>query len=234
MPYAYHCCRDVQGLAGGPASYVHLSPECRCPPSHPVASSLTDCVQYAGSVVVNRGSVRRVNADAHPVGLINSGGFTSPWVSQLNRKDAEVVIDLGTLPYEVWREGIHHPLCSGHFVFRRKCVGRDRSSSAVPSHYVCVCVCVCVRVRVCVLPFTRILFISDYVMWFHMSDTFPLNVSDTLAHHFYLFGITVHLGSNHAQLTYTYTAQSQFGCLLSPDVLYLPETVGTRAQSFYH
>ena len=43
----------------------------------------------------------RVNADAHPVGWMNSGGFTSSWISQLNRKDAEVVINLGALPYEV-------------------------------------------------------------------------------------------------------------------------------------
>ena len=64
---------------------------------------------------MDRGRVSRVNADAHPVGLMNSGSFTSPWISQLNRKDAEVVIDLGSLPYEVWRVGIHvlFPLCSG-------------------------------------------------------------------------------------------------------------------------
>ena len=61
---------------------------------------------------MNRGSVRRVNADAHPAGLMNIGGFTSSWISQLNRKDAEVVIDLGSLPYEV-RGGMHQSLCSG-------------------------------------------------------------------------------------------------------------------------
>ena len=109
MYYVLQCCecicalclyRDVQGLANAPVSYVHLAPECRCPPSHPLASSLTDCGQYAGSLV-SRGSVSRVNADAHPVGWMNSGGFTSSWISQLNRKDAEVVINLGALPYEV-------------------------------------------------------------------------------------------------------------------------------------
>ena len=67
---------------------------------------MTECVQYAGSTV-DRGTVSRVNADAHPVGLMNSGTFSSPWISQLDRKDAEVVIDLGSLPYEVWRRGIH-------------------------------------------------------------------------------------------------------------------------------
>ena len=60
----------------------------------------------------------------------------------------------------------------------------EGQSSAVPSHCVCVCVCVCVHARVC-CHLQEILLKSDYVMWFHMSDRFPLYASsETLAHHF--------------------------------------------------
>ena len=101
------CClthRDVQSLAGVQVSYVHFSPMCRCPPSHPRVdpADSTRCVQYpSNSGLVARGTARRVRDSAHPLGHINDGNLNSAWVSEVGNSTAVLTVDMGAVPYEV-------------------------------------------------------------------------------------------------------------------------------------
>ena len=70
---------------------LHIQPECRCPPSHPVTLEY-DCEDSSGA-----SRVPRVNSDAHDVSYINDGSSLSWWQSPNGEALVNITISLGGL-----------------------------------------------------------------------------------------------------------------------------------------
>ena len=92
---------DIEMLVGIPSSF-HIQPECRCPPSYPIASE-SFCRDTDGD-----DSVPRTGSDSVDVSFINDGNEKTFWRSALNSSSVNVTLDLEGL-----REII---LVSVHFV----------------------------------------------------------------------------------------------------------------------
>lgn len=97
--------REVTELVTGSLPFTHLSPECHCPPSHPVIdpnpSSGGECIQHAGRDLVSRGSAQRINPLAHPPGFINDFGTSNGWISSLGDREVNITLHLTNSLYEV-------------------------------------------------------------------------------------------------------------------------------------
>ena len=89
-------------LATGIFPFVHLSSECHCPPSHPLIdpNNEANCIQHIGGSI-NRGSVGRINPNAHPPGYINDFGAANGWISAPNEREVNVSVVLTNSLYEV-------------------------------------------------------------------------------------------------------------------------------------
>lgn len=87
--------RDVQMIALGKSSFVHLAPECQCPPSHPVVDPINSfrCIQHTGHSI-DRGAVQRLNQDAIPPGFMNNMHSGDQWISAVNQPAANISIKL--------------------------------------------------------------------------------------------------------------------------------------------
>ncbi|KAI6647890.1 Usherin-like [Oopsacas minuta] len=74
--------REAYEVHSGSLSFLHLSPNCRCPPSHPVVSLTTPslCTQHPG-LTTDRGNNNRLNTDAHPPSYSNDNFTNSYWLS---------------------------------------------------------------------------------------------------------------------------------------------------------
>ena len=83
--------REVVEVATGTFPGVHLSSECRCPPSHPVAEGSL-CVQHVGTSI-SRGAANRINSLAHPPGYINDNSFPNNWISAIGERQVNISID---------------------------------------------------------------------------------------------------------------------------------------------
>ena len=84
-------------IALGRSSFVHLSPECRCPFSHPVIDPLNSfrCIQHTGhSNTIDRGRVQRLNAEATPPGFMNNVNTGDQWISGINQATVNISIKL--------------------------------------------------------------------------------------------------------------------------------------------
>ena len=94
--------REAYSVFSGSLSFLHLSPDCRCPPSHPVVPPLapSTCTQHTG-LVTDRGSVVRLNANAHTPSFSNDNDTNSFWKSQNTRKMVNVTYVLSDVPIEV-------------------------------------------------------------------------------------------------------------------------------------
>ena len=104
--------REVQELVTGTFPAVHLSSSCRCPPSHPVISSSTICVQHTGTNV-NRGATNRINSQAHPAGYVNDNSFANSWISAIGEREVNISIKLvegSDLLYDV-SQYVHTATC---------------------------------------------------------------------------------------------------------------------------
>ena len=81
---------DIATLAAIPPS-LHIQPECRCPPSHPIALEY-ECEDPPGT-----DRIPRVNSDAHNVAYINDGNSNSWWQSSNGEAPVNITISLGGL-----------------------------------------------------------------------------------------------------------------------------------------
>lgn len=70
---------------------VHTQPDCRCPPSHPVARE-TVCENPSGS-----SQLPRVNTDTHHPSLLNDDSISSWWQSETQEAPVNVTVSLGGL-----------------------------------------------------------------------------------------------------------------------------------------
>lgn len=70
---------------------VHTQPDCRCPPSHPIARETT-CLDATGT-----SQVPRVNNNTHHVSLLNDDDFTTWWQSEAGIAPVNVTISLDGL-----------------------------------------------------------------------------------------------------------------------------------------
>lgn len=70
---------------------VHTQPDCRCPPSHPVAREII-CEDSSGS-----SSLPRVNTNTHHPSLINDNNFTTWWQSETGVAPVNLTISLNGL-----------------------------------------------------------------------------------------------------------------------------------------
>ena len=70
---------------------LHIQPECRCPPSHPVSLEY-DCEDFSGT-----SRIPRVNSAAHDVSYINDGNPDSWWQSSNGEAPVNITISLGGL-----------------------------------------------------------------------------------------------------------------------------------------
>jgi len=95
--------REVTELATGTLPFAHLSPECHCPPSHPVINpdSGGDCIQHPGGNLVSRGTARRINSLAHPPGFINDFGTFNGWISAPGDRQVNITLHLTNSLYEL-------------------------------------------------------------------------------------------------------------------------------------
>jgi len=93
------------------SSFVHLAPECRCPPSHPVvdSSNTLRCIQHTGHTT-DRGLVQRINQQATPSGYINNQFSGDQWISAINEQNATISIKLSytNFNFEVSAQGAHN------------------------------------------------------------------------------------------------------------------------------
>ena len=82
---------DVESLAGLSPAELHLSPLCRCPPSHPVIPSPTSelCTNLDDS-----GSVTRINSASSPAGFVNDADNRTEWRSSVGVQTANLTMDL--------------------------------------------------------------------------------------------------------------------------------------------
>ena len=96
-------CREVMEVAKGTLPYLHLSTDCRCPPSHPADSPTTEgvCIQNTGTGMPNRGSVLRVNSQSHPAGYLNDLTTTDSWISNIGQAGLNITAHLTNSLYEV-------------------------------------------------------------------------------------------------------------------------------------
>lgn len=112
--------RDVQLLGSGRSSFVHLAPECRCPPSHPVvdSSNTVRCVQHTGHST-DRGTVRRINQQATPPGYINNQFSGDQWISEINEPNTTISVKLSytNFNFEVSVFCTHNSLIRTFFTF---------------------------------------------------------------------------------------------------------------------
>ena len=81
---------DITIFALVPPS-VHTQPDCRCPPSHPVAQETT-CENLSGT-----SHVPRVDSNSHHPSLANDGNFTTWWQSETGEAPVNLTIGLGGL-----------------------------------------------------------------------------------------------------------------------------------------
>lgn len=83
--------------------FLHLSTECHCPPSHPLANPQNEasCIQHQEGDLTPRGSVGRLNSLSHPVGHINDLSSVFEWISSPGLRNINVTINLTTSLYEV-------------------------------------------------------------------------------------------------------------------------------------
>lgn len=82
--------QDITVLASSTYDLV-VQPECRCPPSHPVALE-HDCVDTAGN-----DHISRINTASHDVSLLNDGDSSTWWQSMSGEVPVNVTISLGGL-----------------------------------------------------------------------------------------------------------------------------------------
>ena len=94
--------REAYSVYSGSLSFLHLSPDCMCPPSHPVVPPLatSTCTQHTG-LATDRGSVTRLNTNAHPPSFSNDNVTNSFWNSQNTQKMVNVTYMLSDVPIEV-------------------------------------------------------------------------------------------------------------------------------------
>ena len=90
-------------VATGTLPYLHLSTNCRCPPSQPADSPTTEgvCIQNPGTGMPNRGSVLRVNSQSHPAGYLNDLTTTDSWISNVGQAGLNITAHLTNSLYEV-------------------------------------------------------------------------------------------------------------------------------------
>ena len=95
--------REVTELVTGNLPFVHLSTECRCPPSHPVINPNNEafCLQHTGGGLTNRGVTDRINSLAHPAGFINDLASSDGWISTPGVPEVNVTLTLTNSLYEV-------------------------------------------------------------------------------------------------------------------------------------
>ena len=81
---------EISLFANVPAP-VHTQPQCRCPPTHPVATETT-CSDPSGANVVPR-----VNTNTHQPSLSNDNNLATWWQSQVGVAPVNITLSLGGL-----------------------------------------------------------------------------------------------------------------------------------------
>ena len=81
---------EISLLASVPPN-LHIQPQCRCPPSHPVPLE-TQCEHPSGS-----SQIPRVNTNARDVSYINDNNIESWWQSTNGEAPVNITLDLGGL-----------------------------------------------------------------------------------------------------------------------------------------
>ena len=100
FPYIFS--REAYSAYSGALSFLHLSPNCRCPPSHPVVSSTapSSCTQHPG-LTTNRGVIGRLNSNTHPPSYSNDNLTNSYWLSDPTERMVNITYILSDKLIEV-------------------------------------------------------------------------------------------------------------------------------------
>ena len=93
------CCREVVEVANGSLPFLHLTSQCRCPPSHPSIFNDDTCSQHP-MATISRGIVSRLNSFSKPVGYVNDQTSRN-WVSSPGISNVQITINLTQSLYEV-------------------------------------------------------------------------------------------------------------------------------------